>query len=264
MINIENFRSQISNWFFPASNPVLEINEQNLCALEATLNTGFNPDTILPNGRTLLTQVFYRIREPLVRVEFLKIILNKSANPNIPDQYGQYPLLLEVQECKANTNFDCISILVENGADVNIENGRALAITVRSSFWRGDTTMYLLSAGADPNIQNLGVMTPFSWTALWYQLAGEQAEEQAGGAYTNILNAMLEVGANIHQPCDNTGKTLLTIADQRNDLSLVKKIISLDTDGTAKQNTINYFNNYGIVPNFPDYFITRSKSAIDQ
>ncbi|GLU07653.1 hypothetical protein SLE2022_246030 [Rubroshorea leprosula] len=96
--------------------------------------------------------------------EFVKVLLDHHANPNLisRDQYS--PLLLSI----VAKSIECTKMLLKAGADPNIHGSEGIRTPLGIAASEGDTEVVkcLLNAGADPNVTNNEGLTPVELAAL--------------------------------------------------------------------------------------------------
>ena len=79
------------------------------------------------------------------------MLLSAHANVNLQDDNGWTPLMVV---CDSDTpNIDLVELLVQSGADINVEGGKTKAIALLQATMHGHTQIvqYLLYKGADIN-----------------------------------------------------------------------------------------------------------------
>lgn len=164
--------------------------------------------------------------------DIIAMLLDKGANPNLKNKYGNTPLMLAALECfidydgseiatmllnkgadpnwKNNDDFTALifaaqssnenvaALLLNNGADPNLKNNDGFTALMYATGYNEPTIVdLLLNNGADPNIQN-----EYGFTALMYA-----AEE----GFKEILSLLLNKGANPHLQ-SNDGDTAIKLA----------------------------------------------------
>jgi ankyrin repeat protein len=83
--------------------------------------------------------------------ENMKLLLNKGANPNVKDEYGDTSLTL----ASRLSYTEIVEQLLSNGADPNVQNKYGETALIRASrYGYLDIVQILLSNGADPNVQD--------------------------------------------------------------------------------------------------------------
>ena len=96
-------------------------------------------------------------------IDTVRLLLEKGAKPNIPDEYGDSPL----KAAAGKGHKEVVQMLLDIGADPNISNRRG--VTPLHTASRGghiDIVQMLLHIGADPNITNGGGGAPLSWAFI--------------------------------------------------------------------------------------------------
>lgn len=169
-------------------------------AMEALLELGANPD--LPCNR--LSHPRYRGQHPYVvqypiylaiynsDLSYLKILLQYKANPNVfATVEKKSPLHNAIVNGKRDKRIEIIEILLENGADINIQNAFQktplhTVAAVIGIYKNSEIFLYLLKNGADPNIPDKYGETP----AYYIQEKLESYEKD--GYKVPMLESMIE------------------------------------------------------------------------
>lgn len=147
------------------------------------------------NGKTLL-HVLASGMLPNFSSDFIKLMLEHGANPDIPDKRGETPLILATQ----NWNEDIIKTLVEGGVDINkVTDVGTPVITVCMTEINTKKIIHklnvLIECGA--NIDMPGIITPLICSI--------------NSNNTELMEKLLEGGVNADTP-DADGMTPLMYA----------------------------------------------------
>ena len=96
-------------------------------------------------GRTAL---IWAIR--YVHIDIVRLLLDKGADPNIPDEFRKTPL---IWASLGDGHIEIVKLLLDRGVDINIVSkyGQS-ALAYASYFGNTDIVKLLLDKGADPNI----------------------------------------------------------------------------------------------------------------
>jgi ankyrin repeat protein len=135
-------------------------------AMEALLELGADPDlecnVLLPPR--FRGQTPYEIKYPIYTatyysdLSYLKILLKYKANPNIHATVEKSsPLHNTIINAKEDKNMEILQLLLDNGADINIQNAFLQTPLHKAAILSGlgncyEIFLYLLERGADPNI----------------------------------------------------------------------------------------------------------------
>lgn len=151
----------------------------------ALLKSEIDPNTVPPDyaGRTLLHYAVFNRDTTLA-----KLLLEQwHVDPNAQDEEGDTPL----HYCSVYKDNACVDILLENGANPNMQN-----CTLLTPFHYAAANAFrvkkFLECGADPNIQDEDGKTPF-----------HHATECDN---VEVLDLFLDNGANLYIE-DNKGQT---------------------------------------------------------
>lgn len=91
----------------------------------------------------------------------LKLAIKECDDLNVKNNEGQTPLCL-VAKCR----YDLVKLLVENGADVNLQSDERISpLHWAVEFDNEEIVEYLLSKGADINSRDHSYETPLHWAA---------------------------------------------------------------------------------------------------
>jgi hypothetical protein len=94
------------------------------------------------------------------RPQVIRSLIDHGAMPNLPDWKQWAPLHSTI--ASARTNLEAIVTLVENGADVNIQDKHLRTPLHRAAqFGHANAVRLLLSLGADPDAKDENGYTPF-------------------------------------------------------------------------------------------------------
>ena len=106
-------------------------------------------------GRTLLTSAVEAKIPKKERYDMVNTLLDWGADVNIPDNYGETPLMRVVRRDK-NVCLDTATLLIEKGADINARNNAGETVLMKSAESGTPTTFHLLvERGADLHAKDL-------------------------------------------------------------------------------------------------------------
>ena len=94
--------------------------------------------------------------------DIVRLLLDKGAKPNIPDEYGEAEGESPLKTAARNGHKDVVKLLIDRGADPNMfnEHKEDTALHDAARMGHNDVIQMLLDIGADPNIVNLDGDTP--------------------------------------------------------------------------------------------------------
>lgn len=170
----------------------------------------------------------YDGKTPLIlvvgNIELMRLLLDKGANPNSRDNFGNTALLAAPDIANAK-------LLLNKGASPNLSNNDGYTLLI-SAAERGDENLarLLLEHNADPNIINKDGGTALSWAA--YQGRVWRWEELGPTQYPNIVKLLLEHGANPNVGIEN-GWNAITLAAQDDQAGVVPMMIEASKDKNA-------------------------------
>jgi serine/threonine-protein phosphatase 6 regulatory ankyrin repeat subunit B len=148
---------------------------------------------------------------------------------NKHDKYDCTPLI----HATINGYFEIIQYLVENGADINIENYNGwTALMCASSHNYLEVIKYLVENGAKIDIQNNDGWTALMWASKW--------------GYLKIIQYLVENGADIYIK-NKEDKTALDIARIEGNYEIVQyldMITNKNNDFQTPELLVNAFNQY--------------------
>lgn len=177
------------------SQSMLRISAALLFCLSSTVFAGIQEDFIWAVERGNISEV--------------SRLLEKGANPNLPNKEGYTPLMIAAQE----KNLKMAELLVEVGAKMDLRNRfRETAIMLAS--YQGFTEMVKLLYIRGAEINHSG------WNPLLYA---------ASGGHLDTLRVLLGGGADINSTSDN-GSTALMMAVRGNHLQAVSFLLNLGAD----------------------------------
>ena len=166
-------------------------------------------------------------------IQAVREAIISGVNVNAADDFGRTPLILAAHK----GHDEIVNALLDSGADPNHKNAGGMTALMLSA-WRGyaEIVSALLHAGADPNAKNNDGETALMFAAMCghYDILHSLIESgadvniaenengitalmfaaghwRAGGDSSNMVNALLDVGANA-KAIDIDGRTALDIA----------------------------------------------------
>ncbi|MEO5685639.1 MAG: ankyrin repeat domain-containing protein [Chitinophagaceae bacterium] len=169
----------------------------------------------------------------------IQYFLSRGANVNQPDNEGNTPFMNAASGNRDTATAALFLLQAKNINQVNKKGIAALAMAVRSN--SPEVVQFLINKGADVNGydgegNNLAYYLIQSYNA---QAAGRPAEAQgrAGGQKADGFETKMKIlqaaGLNLSAP-QKDGNTLYHLAVAKNDISLLKKIETLQVEVNAK------------------------------
>lgn len=177
--------------------------------------------------------------------EKAKLLIEKGANVNSKDKYGDTPLHAAILQ----GNIEIAKLLLKNGADINAKDNSGF--TVMHNCHSPEVVAYLIEKGADINARDRLGLTPLHWAVKQgYQATVEllieyKADINIQDNYGNIplhftkdigIGALLiEKGANVNAKSNSndSGYTLLHLAAQDGNTAIIELLIKHKADITA-------------------------------
>lgn len=139
-------------------------------------------------------------------MKYIKLLLESGADVNIQNKYGATALIRASVWGKTGV----VSILLESGADVDIqENDGNTALMSAAYDGQSKIVSLLLESGADVNIQDIDRQTALIWAAI--------------NGKTKIVSLLLESDADVNIQ-DIDGDTALKWATRENHAEIVKML----------------------------------------
>jgi len=129
--------------------------------------------------------------------------INFQTDYNDDDNDDKTVLIYAIE----SNRLDIIKLLIDAGADINIEVGNNTALMNASERGRIEIVKFLINAGANVNLQ-----TNNNWTALMIA---------SWTGYIEIVKLLIEAGANVNLQNDYN-ETALTLASNRGHIEIVK------------------------------------------
>ncbi|MCB9228206.1 MAG: ankyrin repeat domain-containing protein [Deltaproteobacteria bacterium] len=143
--------------------------------------------------------------------ESIKLLIDRGAKVNLPDNQGTLPLVLAAGESKR-----VVKLLIDHGANVHLADGEGRTPLFPALEWgQAEIIELLIEAGADVNQVVSGGVSP---------LALAIAEKKK-----RITELLIDRGANVNQ-ADKDGVPLLSQAVRDNDTELVELLIEAGAD----------------------------------
>ena len=193
--------------------------KNTLPTYKALENLGVNPNTIDEKGRSPLHSIANNIED----IATYQYFISKGVNVSLKDKSGNSPFM----NAASSNTLEVIEFLSKYVKDINTkdETGKsALAMAVnRNSV---DVIKFLLEKGADINTKD-----KVGNTLSYYLINNFKANKTI--RFKSKLKLLEKNGLIINQ-VQNSGNTLLHIATQRNNLSLIKKLSTFKIDVNAK------------------------------
>lgn len=137
----------IKNFFNKDSKLIKMFRKKNIEEVLKLLDKGANPNLLLENGKTLLTDSIERND-----IDFVELLLKHATDSNLEDNNGKIPLFLAVNQNRDNI----ISLLLESNIDLNKidkKGNTILNLAIRKD--NIETIRKLLNKGINVNIKNL-------------------------------------------------------------------------------------------------------------
>ncbi|GAB9471442.1 Tkl protein kinase [Globisporangium polare] len=145
-------------------------------------------------------------------VDAVQLLLARGADPNIPDDQGNTPLLVASER----GHFATVAALLDEGADYCcVDNEGQSALFIASMNGHLDVVKILLDRGADIEQATLSGATPL-FTA-------------AGNGCLDVVNLLLDRGA-IAAAADSTGTTPLYMASMNDCAEIVRELLNRGVD----------------------------------
>ncbi len=122
-----------------------QFNNENV---ESNFLENTNNHLKMENKREISEKIFLCVKDGHIsNVESL--LQNSNVDPNLQTEYGETPLIV------ASTwgQKDMVRLLLEHGADLNLQTEQGTALMVASMLGDLDMVAFLLKRGADPDIQ---------------------------------------------------------------------------------------------------------------
>jgi len=156
----------------------------------------------------------------------IRNLLEKGVNVNEELEDGNMPLLVFVSECNNKTFFNCLKLLTDKGADVNIKNNEGLTPLhyLTSCPLSGEIVVksaeLLVSKGADVNCKNSKGQTPLHLLAVGLPVF-----------CVPFAHLLLSHGANPNEK-DNDSLAPLHVAARNKEtpLAFMKELLGNDSD----------------------------------
>lgn len=153
------------------------------------------------------------------KYHFIKLLLENGADVNLQDSDGKTPLM-RLNQWKS---LEISKLLIESGADVNLKDKcGTTALMQKCQDARHDSAKLLIDAGADVNAKNNKGQTALMLACI-------------KGRYNNSINLLLENGADINAQ-DNEGNTALMLAGVNEEVETVKLLLSFEGVDAALKN----------------------------
>jgi ankyrin repeat protein len=163
-----------------------------------------------------------------ILIEAIKAGKIQEVNINFQDKNGDTALMWDSMSNGSNNSKDNIKLLLDNGADPNIQNVLGYTALMFASSHNNEVVELLLDKGAEINLKNKS-----GWTALMHAVDRDKYE---------IVKLLLDKGADINIQ-NNDGETALMIAayigDSRGDSNARMKIVHLLLDNGTNINIKN-------------------------
>ena len=153
----------------------------------------------------------------------INVLLNASADPNIPDDtYGDTSL---IKAAKRRCRIEVLQAIIDHGADVNATNKRIqTALTLACILNDEGAINVLLNSSADPNI----IDETYGNTCLHDAVRAKCSRE--------VLQAIIDHGADVNAT-NKRIQTALTLACIRNDEGAINVLLNASADPNIPDDT---------------------------
>jgi ankyrin repeat protein len=197
----------------------IAIEDGNLGAIKALVESGAHPDTLIEYGVHKITPLMKACHHG--EQEIVQYLLDKGANVNAADDQGDTALYTAVLARRV----EIVRVLISRGAKVNMRNLRGLT-PIASAAWAGSTQIVkiLADAGADLRAETHG-LTPLMLAA------------SAGDIET--IQLLVKLGAPVNQASTGGDTTALISAIDSGKTAAVQALISLKADVNVRTKSGN-------------------------
>lgn len=182
---------------------------------------GLNPKAVNPKGATILHSL---VRRP--NAEIISYFLNKGVDVSKADNEGNTALML----ASGGKDLKTVEALLAKTKNINAKNEKGETALMKAlASGSAEITAFLVKNGADVKATDLSGNNLAYYWFNYYQPAGRPGQESQTDDFSEKLNMLKSAGLDVKAPQKN-GSTLLHLAVDKGDLSLVKKAIELGTD----------------------------------
>ena len=152
--------------------------------------------------------------------EFISYLLDKGADPNAKDATGRTALLFVA----GYGNLDTVRLLVEKGADVNLNAGGTTPLIIATVLGHAEIVQFLIEKGADANAKDSG----FHQATPLMSAAGE--------GFLDIVKILLQ-GKAVLDDKDDNGITALMYAARQGRSDVVEYLLGKGANPNTRDNT---------------------------